>query len=35
MLGEGPKMTGEIGTRLRHPDHTTVMQHLRVLENVR
>ena len=35
LLRDGPKTTGEIGTRLGHLDRTTVMQHLKVLEKAR
>jgi DNA-binding transcriptional ArsR family regulator len=35
LLREGPMMTGDVGARLPHLDRTTVMQHLRVLENAR
>lgn len=35
LLRDGPMTTGDIGTKLAHLDRTTVMQHLRVLENAR
>jgi DNA-binding transcriptional ArsR family regulator len=33
LLRDAPMTTGDIGKRLPHLDRTTVMQHLRVLEN--
>jgi DNA-binding transcriptional ArsR family regulator len=35
LLKNGPMTTGDIGKHLPHLDRTTVMQHLRVLENAR
>jgi DNA-binding transcriptional ArsR family regulator len=35
LLREGPMKTGDVHARLPHLDRTTVMQHLRVLENAR
>lgn len=35
LLKNAPMTTGEIGKNLPHLDRTTVMQHLRVLENAR
>ena len=35
LLREGPIKTGDVHARLSHLDRTTVMQHLRVLENAR
>ena len=35
LLREGPTKTGDVHARLPHLDRTTVMQHLRVLENAR
>ena len=35
LLRDAPMTTGEIGKHLPHLDRTTVMQHLRVLENAR
>ena len=35
LLREGPMKTGDLDERLPHLDRTTVMQHLRVLENAR
>lgn len=35
LLRDGPLRTGDIDARLPHLDRTTVMQHLRVLENAR
>ena len=35
MLRDGPKTTGDIGKELPHLDRTTVMLHLRVLEQAR
>jgi len=35
LLRDGPMKTGDVDARLPHLDRTTVMQHLRVLENAR
>ena len=35
LLRDSPMTTGDIGEHLPHLDRTTVMQHLRVLENAR
>jgi len=35
LLRDAPMTTGDIGRQLAHLDRTTVMQHLRVLENAR
>ncbi len=35
LLRDGPMKTGDLDARLPHLDRTTVMQHLRVLENAR
>ncbi|HNP35280.1 MAG TPA: metalloregulator ArsR/SmtB family transcription factor [Woeseiaceae bacterium] len=35
LLRDAPMTTGQIGGHLRNLDRTTVMQHLRVLENAR
>jgi DNA-binding transcriptional ArsR family regulator len=35
LLRDAPMTTGDIGKHLPHLDRTTVMQHLRVLENAR
>ena len=35
LLRAAPMTTGDIGRELSHLDRTTVMQHLRVLENAR
>jgi DNA-binding transcriptional ArsR family regulator len=35
LLRDAPMTTGDIGAHLSHLDRTTVMQHLRVLENAR
>ena len=35
LLRDAPRTTGDIGKQLPHLDRTTVMQHLRVLENAR
>ena len=35
LLRDGPMTTGALGKQLIHLDRTTVMQHLRVLENAR
>ena len=35
LLRDGPMKTGDVHARLPHLDRTTVMQHLRVLENAR
>jgi DNA-binding transcriptional ArsR family regulator len=35
LLRDAPMTTGELGKRLQWLDRTTVMQHLRVLENAR
>lgn len=35
LLRDGPMKTGDIDARLPYLDRTTVMQHLRVLENAR
>ncbi len=35
MLRDGPKTTGDIDQQLSHLDRTTVMMHLRVLEQAR
>jgi len=35
LLRDGPMKTGDLDARLSHLDRTTVMQHLRVLENAR
>ena len=35
LLRDAPMTTGDIGKQLPHLDRTTVMQHLKVLENAR